>query len=462
MQLLVIALPFLLTLTLLILERVLPSLKFKWNSLVPVVLPVIGLGLSSLLVWQPLAKSEDGIFGYSPLSQIFLTLLFILCAIAVAVVYLTDNLNLFIFGPVTLSVCGTINVAFYINNVFIVVLCFVGAEFISIISIVDVGTGDEERFVRTVKSAVRYLIVTVLFGLLLFVAQVFLERLRLDPQQVGLIKIIVALAITGFALRLGVFPLNLWVPQVVEDSPALASWLALGMVNAAAVIFLVDFSRQNPVLLINNYSEAQAVMILGLAGAVLAGALALVQTSFGKMLAYTISGNLSLILFGLASPHETGLRGALFDTANFALTLLLIFTSLAAVFYCNHGRPIARLTGLGRRMPVSAVGLIFGLLSMAGIPVFSGFAGKYLILQSAAQEGLVWVLFGGLAIMLWLLAYLRYFHNLFMGREVPGLKTRPEPLGAIVVILGLISIVILAGIWPTPILDWLGNSLGGS
>ncbi len=461
MQLFVIALPFIIAFALVLVETVLPAQKYRWITLFSLILPVAGLAGSAVVAWLPGVVSDDGAFSFTGVGKLFLTVLFTLTSLCLITAYFTDNLRSGRYSPVALAVCGTINAALYINNVFIVTLCFVAAEFVSIIAVVDLDTQEEERFVRAIKGAVRYLIATVLFGLMLFIAQVFLERLRLDPQQTGLIKVIVALAIVGFALRLGVFPFNLWVPQVIEDAPALASWLVLGLINIAAVVFLIDFLQQNPTLLLNNYGEAQVVMAFAMSGAILAGVLALAQNGFGKMISYVASGNLSLILFGLATPHETGLRGALFDALNFALMQALIFSSLALVNYCNQGRALAGLTGLGRRMPVAAVGLSFGVLGLVGAPILSGFAGKYLILQSAAQEGLIWALLGGLAICFWLLAYLRYFHGLFMGRDVPGLKTRPEPIGAIGVILTLVVIIILVGLWPTPLLDLIGGALKG-
>jgi formate hydrogenlyase subunit 3/multisubunit Na+/H+ antiporter MnhD subunit len=344
----------------------------------------------------------------------------------------------------------------------LVTLCYVGASFFNIVAIVDLAGARDERFVKSVRSAVRYLIASVLFGLMLFIALIFLERLRLDPQQVGLIKVVVALLAVGFALRLGVFPFNLWLPEMLEEVPGLAGFLVVGLINAAATVFLIDFLQKNPALLFDNYSEAQTIMLLGLAGALLAGLLALGQNGLGKMVAYTVSSDYGLILFGLASPHSVGKTGALFEVANLALLQLLIFTCLGVVYYCNQGISLEGLTGLGRRMPVAAVGLAIGFLGMGGVPLLSGFTGKYLIIQSAAQEGLWWALAAGSGVAICVVAYLRYFHHLFMGNDTPGLKTRPEPRAAMALIVVLVGVIILVGLWPAPALDWMSNALKGT
>jgi len=169
-----------------------------------------------------------------------------------------------------------------------------------------------------------------------------------------------------------------------------------------------------------------------------------------------------LILFALASPHNTGKNGALFEAANLALLQLLIFTSLAVVYYCSRGSKLEGMSGLGRRMPVAAAGVMVGFLGMSGVPLFSGFAGKYLILQAAAQEGLGLALAAGAAIGLCMIAYLRYFHRLFMGQDTPGLKILPEPPGATSLIGLMIVITVVVGLWPAPLISWINRALQGA
>ncbi len=459
MQFLIIAFPFIMTVFVLLFEAIFPVERFRFIRTLAVLWPLLTLAVETVLIWQPNTASADGTFGFSALGRLFLTFLFGLTTLAFLVAYPTGLLQSGRFSPVALAICASIASALYINNLFLVTLFFVLAGFVSIVAVVDVDTTDEERFVRAIRAAVRYLIATVLFGLTFFIALIFLERLRLDPQLTGLIKIVVALVVVGFALRLAIFPFNLWLPAVLEEAPGLTGFLVVGMINVAAIVFLTNFLQKNPSLLLDNYKVAQPVMLLGLAGAVLAGLLALGQNGLGKMLAYTVSGDFGLILFALASPHRTGLNGALFEAFNLALMQLLIFTSLSVVTYSVQGRAVGNLTGLGRRTPIAAIGVMVGFMGMIGVPFISGFASKYLILQSAAQEGLLWALGGGLALGLFAVAYLRYFHRIFMGTDVPGLKTLPEPPGAVLMILLMVGLVLLVGLWPAPVLTWLDSAL---
>ncbi len=459
MPFLILPLPFILTGFIVGFEFVFSPARFEFSRRLMVVWPIVALAAMITLLWLPTPDVDLNLFGFSALAKLFLTLLYVLTGVALLAAYPLGVLDTGRFAPVSLAVCGLLQAGLYLANPFLVTLCIVAASFISLIAVVDLAGTKEEQFVKAVRSAVRYLIASVLFGLTLFIALVFLERLRLDPQLTGVIKIVVALLTVGFAVRLGVFPFNLWLPELLEEINGLAGFLVVGLINAAATVFLFDFLQRNPALLFDNYNQAQAVMYLGLAGAALAGLLALAQNGMGKMLAYIISSDYGLILFGLASPHTTGKSGALYSLANLLLLQLLIFTSLSLIYYCLRSNSLEGVTGLGRRMPIAAVGLMVGLLGMGGVPLLSGFAGKYLIIQSAAQEGIWWALAAGVGVALSLMAALRYFHRHFMGNDTPGLRTRPEPRAATALVLALVFAVLLFGLWPAPALDLINSAI---
>jgi NADH-quinone oxidoreductase subunit M len=113
-------------------------------------------------------------------------------------------------------------------------------------------------------------------------------------------------------------------------------------------------------------------------------------------------------------------------------------------------------------MPVAALGLCIGFLGLAGVPLLGGFAGKYLIMQAAARQNIWWALIAGVTVVLLLIAQLRYFHRIFMGRDIPGLKTLPEPRPAILLILAMVLLVIIVGLWPAPLLNLLSAALKGN
>lgn len=171
MQFLILALPFLMTVFILIFEAIFRPARFLFSRTLGVVWPVLTLVVEIVLIWQPGANSSDGAFQFSDISRIFLSFLFALTGVALVVSYITGFLISGRFSPATLAICGTLIAALYVSNIFLVTLFFVLAGFFSIVAIVDVDTENEERFVRVVKAAVRYLIAIVLFGLALFIAQ---------------------------------------------------------------------------------------------------------------------------------------------------------------------------------------------------------------------------------------------------------------------------------------------------
>ena len=507
--------PFVAAVLLTLIQGVAPGERFRASRLVTLVLTLATCAGMLVVLVQPgvvvpniLGASTVGVgadaggtaaIGLTPLARLALFAMLLLVAVSMVAAYATDNLTSGRFAPATLTVVGAVAAALSLTNPFLVTLCLTGAAILAIIGVVDGGPGlglgarrpddddglrdsfstgglavgsqqregeifdpYERRFARLVRAAFIYLIATVFFGLLFFLALILLERLRLDPQQVGLIKVITAFIGVGFATRFGIFPFNLWLPAVLEIGPSLAAYIAVGFINVAGAVFLVNFLQANPTLLLDNRDEAQYIMALGMAGALAAGLLALGQNGIGKLVAYATSATFGLALFSLASPHPTGKIGAVYTMMNFGLVLLLVLVSMSVVYFANNNRPFGELTGLARRAPVAAFGLAVGLLGMAGLPMLSGFAGTYLVLQAAALENPVWAVLGGLALALFLIAGLRAYHRTFMGEDVPGLVTRPEPPLATIVIIGLVAAVIYFGLFPSTLVEAIQTALNSA
>ena len=244
------------TVFIIVFEFVFPPRNFRFSRVLSLFWPVVTLVVEIGLVWQPATTSNaDAAFAFNSLARVFLTFLFGLAAVGLVAAYVTGFLLSGRFAPVTLAICGAIAAAFYLSNIFLVTLSFVAAGFFSIVAVIDVDPEDEERFVKVVRAAVRYLIASVFFGLMLFIALVFLERFRLSPELTNLTQIVMALAVVGFATRVAIFPLNLWLPEIIEEAPGLAGFLVLGLINVAVVVFFMNFVLQNPLLLTDNQHE---------------------------------------------------------------------------------------------------------------------------------------------------------------------------------------------------------------
>ncbi len=207
-----------------------------------------------------------------------------------------------------------------------------------------------------------------------------------DGQGISLICCM--LGILGFGVKAAVFPLHLWLPKAaVAPTPVTALLHAVAVVKAGvfAVIRLVwycfgaDFLRG---------SWVQTVSLILFAFTIVFGSwMAVRETHWKRRLAYSTVSNLSYILFGIMLLTEDGLTAGLMHMANHSCIKILAFFCAGAVL-CQSGRSeVPQLSGLGRRMPVTAACFTVAALALTGIPPFGGFVSKWQLLTAAAAEG---------------------------------------------------------------------------
>jgi NADH-quinone oxidoreductase subunit N len=109
------------------------------------------------------------------------------------------------------------------------------------------------------------------------------------------------------------------------------------------------------------------------------------------MLAYSSIAHAGYILIGLAvAPHTSlGLQGSMYQIMNHAVMKGAAFIAIAGIATTLAVTHIDKLQGLGRRMPITALGLVIALFALAGIPPLSGFWSKIMLFGSALDAGSV-------------------------------------------------------------------------
>jgi formate hydrogenlyase subunit 3/multisubunit Na+/H+ antiporter MnhD subunit len=201
---------------------------------------------------------------------------------------------------------------------------------------------------------------------------------------------IFVLALLGFGSKAGAVPLHVWLPKAHAEAPGPASALMSGaMVNLGIYgIILVG----NELLGGGPVWWWLLVSLLGVVSALYGALYAATSSDLKRLLAYSTTDNMGLVLIALGA---SGLFGAVGrpTTAAIAMVaalLLLInhsvfkgalFLAAGAVQAATGTRDLDRLGGLMRRMPVTGVVFFVGALSVAALPPFNGFVGEWLLFQ---------------------------------------------------------------------------------
>jgi multicomponent Na+:H+ antiporter subunit D len=206
-----------------------------------------------------------------------------------------------------------------------------------------------------------------------------------------------AFFIVGIGIKMGIFPLHVWLPDAYTLAPSAVSALLAPLFTkvGAYVIIRIMFTVFDPSFAIKLYPVTDALGWLAAIGILFACVMALAQSDFKRMLCYVIVAEMGYILIGLASANRFGLTGAILHIVNDIFMMACLFTVAGAIFYQTGTRNIYHFRSLHRTMPIIFALFIVGALSVVGIPPLCGFFSKwYLILGAiqAKQWGLVVVM----------------------------------------------------------------------
>jgi hydrogenase-4 component B len=194
------------------------------------------------------------------------------------------------------------------------------------------------------------------------------------------------LALVGFGLKAGIFPLHIWLPSAHANSPSHVSAILSGVTIKMGIYGIVRFSGWLP----TPDGAGWTVAALGVVSAVLGVAFALGQHDLKRLLAYHSVENIGIILIGLgfamiATAHghpvwgQLALAGGLLHVWNHGLFKALLFLGAGSVLHATGTREMSRLGGLWRAMPWTAGLFTLGAMAIAGLPPLNGFVSEWLV-----------------------------------------------------------------------------------
>lgn len=194
------------------------------------------------------------------------------------------------------------------------------------------------------------------------------------------------LALFGFGLKAGVFPLHIWLPAAHANAPSHVSAMLSGVTLKIGIYGLVRFSGWLPV----PPEAGWVVAFLGVTSAVLGVAFALGQHDLKRLLAYHSVENIGIILIGLgfalvaagygnAPWGRLALAGGLLHVWNHGLFKSLLFFAAGSVLHATGTREMSRLGGLWRAMPWTASLFALGAVAISGLPPLNGFVSEWLV-----------------------------------------------------------------------------------
>ncbi len=297
-------------------------------------------------------------------------------------------------------------------------------------------------------------------------------------------SLVMALALVGFGSKAGMVPLHVWLPRAHPEAPSpVSALMSAAMVSLGVYgIVRVDFD-----LLGGGPRWWWIVLLVAGAASALFGILhALVSTDLKRLLAYSTTENVGLVLIGLGAAgmfESTGhpvlaavsMAAAMLHVLNHAVFKALLFFAAGSVLAATGERDLDRLGGLMRRMPVTGATFAVGALAIAALPPLNGFVSEWLLLQSlvhgvASQTVVIAVTMilavGAIALTAGLAAatFVKALGTGFLAMpRSPGAEAAVEsPRSMRVAMLGLASVCVALGLAPGVLMTPLSHVIAAA
>ncbi|MGY0059513.1 NADH-quinone oxidoreductase subunit NuoN [Streptomyces sp. LZ34] len=268
-----------------------------------------------------------------------------------------------------------------------------------------------------------------------------------------------AMVLMGLLFKIGAVPFHMWTPDVYQGAPTPVTGFMAAATKVAAFGALL---RLLYVVLPGLRWDWRPVMWGVAIVTMLGGAIvAVTQTDVKRLLAYSSIAHAGFILAGVIATTPDGISSVLFYLAAYSFVTLGAFSVVTLVRDAGgEATHLSKWAGLGRRSPLVAAVFAVFLLAFAGIPLTSGFAGKFAVFKAAADGGAgPLVVVGVISSAIAAFFYIRVIVLMFFSEprtEGPSVAV-PSPLTSAAIAIG-VAVTIVLGVAPQYFLDLAGQA----
>jgi len=287
---------------------------------------------------------------------------------------------------------------------------------------------------------------------------VIAEAIGIQTGMDGLLVPGILLVAVGLLFKVGAVPFHSWVPDVYQGAPTTVTGFMAACTKVAAFgamlrLFYVGVEAARldwqPILA----AIAAVTMVVG-------AVLTIVQTDVKRILAYSSIAHAGFILTGLIALQQVGASSTMFYLMAYGFMTIPAFALIALVRSAgSEATHISQWAGLGKRAPWMAAAFSFLLLAFAGIPLTSGFTGKFAVFAAAIANDYAWLaVIGVLASAVTAYIYFKLIVMLYFGeRKNDTVVVAPSALTTFAVVAGVL-ITLGLGVAPAPLLDLAANA----
>lgn len=316
------------------------------------------------------------------------TLIVVIFSIGQGVADRDEDTPITIYYPTYLILTAGVANAFLAGDLFNLFVGFEVLLFSSYVLLTLGGTGER------IRAGTTYVVVSLLSSLLFLIAiaviyaatgTVNLAQLaeRISDLNPSVSLVLQLLLLTVFAIKAAVFPMSAWLPDSYPTAPAPVTAVFAGLLTKVGVYAII---RTQTLLFPNSPLHgllmwaALLTMIVGILGAV-------AQSDIKRMLSFTLVSHIGYMVFGVALGTQDGYAGAIFYVVHHIAIQSALFLIAGLIDRVGGSTSVLKLGALAAISPL--LGLLFftGIMNLGGIPPFSGFLGKIALMRAGIEVG---------------------------------------------------------------------------
>jgi len=281
-----------------------------------------------------------------------------------------------------------------------------------------------------------------------------LADMAIRLQSVGDVRpVFAALAFitVGIGLKLALFPLHQWLPNAYAYAPSMVTAFvaATGTKVSVYVLLRFYFNVFDPAVVFEELPTRETFVVLSVAAMIVASLVALYEHDIKRLFAWSSVAQIGYVTLGIGLDNEAGLTGSISHLLNHGVTKGAIFVLLGGiVLRMGTARvTVDSIVGLGRRMPLTAFGLVIAGLSLIGVPGTAGFISKWYLITGALDRGMWWVVAAVVVSSIIAFAYVWRVVEAAYWRPPPA-AAEPygeAPAGMLVAALGMVALCVYFG-----------------
>lgn len=274
----------------------------------------------------------------------------------------------------------------------------------------------------------------------------------------GFQNIVFAAFFLGFAIKVPVFPFHTWLPDAHVEAPTPISVLLAGVLLKMGGYGFFRISY--PILPDAAKFFAFWIAVLAVINIVYGAFVAMAQTDFKKMVAYSSVSHMGFVMLGLAAMTPVGFSGAVLQMFNHGIITGAMFLLVGVLYDRAHTRDLSAFGGLREKIPVFSAILIFFSLASLGLPGLSGFVGEFLAMLGAFNVFRVPTIISILGIIITAGYFLLMVERVLLGplnikwNNIAEINKRE-----LFTLIPLLVIVIVLGVYPKLALDVINPAL---